>query len=88
LKGLDEKFDKVVERFGLFAQYAKAMDEKLDKLPERIAQAISKRSTRKMMNARRCGAYSSTLALMEQKIWGMGGITTNIAETWTNLKSI
>jgi acylphosphatase len=47
LKGLDEKFDKVVERFGLFAQYAKAVDEKLDKLPERIAQAISKRSYEK-----------------------------------------
>lgn len=42
LTGLDEKFDKVTERFGLFAQYAKAMDEKLDKLPKRIAQAISR----------------------------------------------
>ncbi len=41
LAGLDEKFDKVVEKFGLFAQYAKAMDEKLDKLPERIAKALS-----------------------------------------------
>ncbi|MEM3601346.1 MAG: acylphosphatase [Candidatus Bathyarchaeia archaeon] len=41
LSSLDEKFDKVVERFGLFAQYAKSMDEKLDKLPERIAKALS-----------------------------------------------
>jgi acylphosphatase len=42
LKGLDEKFDKVVERFDVFTQFAKSMDEKLDKLPERIARAISK----------------------------------------------
>jgi len=47
LSRLGEKFDKVVERFGLFAQYARAMDEKLDKLPERIAQAISKKSYEK-----------------------------------------
>lgn len=47
LKGLDEDIDKVVEKFGLFAQYAKAMDEKLDKLPERIAQAISRKSYEK-----------------------------------------
>ncbi|MEM3572835.1 MAG: acylphosphatase [Nitrososphaeria archaeon] len=43
LTGLDEKFDKVVEKFGIFAQYARAMDEKLDKLPERIAKALRSR---------------------------------------------
>lgn len=36
----------------------------------------------------RCGAYSSILTSIEQKIWGMLGIATNIAETWMNLKSI
>lgn len=46
LRGMDQKFDKVVDRFGLFAMYAKGMnsklkgmDKKLDKiatLPEKL----------------------------------------------------
>lgn len=32
--------------------------------------------------------YLMILTLMEQKIWGMVGIATNIAETWLNLKEI
>jgi acylphosphatase len=47
LSGLDEKFDKAVEKSSLFAQYAKTMDEKLNKLPERITQTISKKSYEK-----------------------------------------
>jgi len=48
LKGIDEKFGTVAQRFGIFGDYAKRMDkkltgmnEKLDTLPERIAEALS-----------------------------------------------
>lgn len=48
LKGIDEKFGTVAQRFGVFGDYAKRMDEKLtgmneklDTLPERIAEALT-----------------------------------------------
>jgi len=44
LTRLNEKFDKVVEGFDLFVQYARAMDKKLDKLPERIKNFRNKYS--------------------------------------------
>lgn len=54
LKGIDEKFGAVAQRFGVFGEYAQKMDgklgrmdeklsgidEKLDTLPERIAKAM------------------------------------------------
>jgi len=48
LKGIDEKFGTVAQRFGVFGDYAKRMDkkltgmnERLDTLPERIAEALT-----------------------------------------------
>jgi len=43
LKGIDEKFGEMINRFGIFAEYAKALGEKLDTLPQRIADVIKKR---------------------------------------------
>jgi len=43
LQGIDSKFGEMVDRFGLFGKYVKAMDEKLDVLPERIADAMKGR---------------------------------------------
>lgn len=36
LTGVNEKFDRVVERFGLFASHAKGMDEKLKAMDEKL----------------------------------------------------
>ncbi|MEM2294434.1 MAG: hypothetical protein QXX41_14275 [Nitrososphaerota archaeon] len=43
LKGIDEKFGEMVNRFGVFSEYAKAIGQRLDALPEQIAKAISKK---------------------------------------------
>ena len=43
LQGIDMKFGEMIDRFGVFGSYAKAMDEKLDALPKRIADAMNRR---------------------------------------------
>jgi acylphosphatase len=43
LKGIDNKFGEMVNRFGVFSEYAKAIGQRLDALPEQIAKAVSKK---------------------------------------------
>jgi len=43
LRGIDDKFGEMVNRFGVFSEYAKAIGQKLDALPEQMAKAVSKK---------------------------------------------
>jgi len=43
LIGINEKFAQVVDKFGVFGEYARGIDQKLDALPERIAEAMTKK---------------------------------------------
>jgi acylphosphatase len=46
LIGINGKFAQVVDKFGVFGEYARGIDEKLDALPDRIAEAMAKKRPR------------------------------------------